>query len=121
MSRLAAALSLLGFAACATVQVQRHAEISRSAGSHTCDAMARCGKVGPGKQFATLEACRLDYDAVWSKKWDAKACNARVNQPGLDRCLASIDATDCDSVLDFLNTALNKCAERRVCGAESGE
>lgn len=28
----------------------------------------------------------------------------------------SIDATDCDSVLDFLNTAFNKRAERRVCG-----
>jgi hypothetical protein len=98
---------------CATVQ--RHAEISRTASSHTCDAMARCGKVGPGKQYADLEACKIDYDAIWSKKWDKATCDKKVSQEGLDVCLSSIDTTECDSVLDFLNTALNKCAESRVC------
>ena len=113
MKRLLAAGLL--FSSCATV---RHAEISRSASSHTCDAMARCGKVGSGKQYADLDACRIDYDAVWSKKWDKATCDQKVNPGGLDVCLAAIDSTDCDSVLDFLNTALNKCAEKRVCGAE---
>lgn len=111
--RALAVAGLLGLAGCATV---RHADIARSAASHTCDAFARCGKVGPGKQYADLDACRLDYDAIWAKKWDKATCDAKVDKEGLERCLASIDATDCDSVLDFLNTAFNKCAERRVCG-----
>lgn len=111
-------LLLLSLLSTGCVATARHVEISRSASSHTCDAMARCGKVGPGKQFADLDSCRIDYDAVWSKKWDKATCDKKVSQPGLELCLASIDSTDCDSVLDFLNTALNKCAERRVCGDE---
>jgi Family of unknown function (DUF6184) len=116
LSKGALFLSLLS--TCATVSTSRHVDITRQASSHTCDALARCGKIGEGKQFADLAACRTDYDAVWSKKWDRATCDKTLSQSGLDRCLSSIDATDCDSVLDFLNTALNKCAERRVCGTE---
>lgn len=105
-------------ASCATLSTSRHVDVTRQASTHTCDAMARCGKIGEGKQFPDLAACRTDYDAVWAKKWDRATCDRAVNQAGLEKCLASIDATDCDSVLDFLNTALNKCAERRVCGSE---
>lgn len=119
LRRLAPSFTLAALvASCATLSTSRHVDITRQASSRTCDAMARCGKVGAGKQFADLAACRTDYDAVWSKKWDRATCDRAVNQAGLDTCLASIDATDCDSVLDFLNTALNKCAERRVCGGE---
>ena len=111
-------LLLLLLASCATLSASRHVEIARSASARTCDAMARCGKVGAGKAFADLAACRIDYDAVWSKRWDKATCDQTVNKHGLEQCLASIDATGCDSVLDFLNTALNKCAERRVCSNE---
>jgi hypothetical protein len=111
-------LLLLLFTSCATLSASRHVDISRQASTRTCDAMARCGKVGEGKRFADLATCRIDYDAVWSKRWDKATCDQTVSRSGLEQCLASIDATDCDSVLDFLNTALNKCSERRVCSNE---
>lgn len=114
MRRAVAVAAALLAASCATT---RHADAARSAGEHTCDALARCGKVGPGRQYADDAACRLELDAVWSKRWSRDACEGRVDADGLGRCLASIDATDCDSVLDVLNTALNKCAEARVCRA----
>ena len=112
----ALALTALWLTGCA---VTHHAEATKAASSHTCDAMARCGRIGAGKQYPDYEACRVDFDAMWTKRWDRAACEGKVNQDGLSRCLASIDATDCDSVLDALNTALNKCAEARVCGAEA--
>lgn len=111
-------LLLLTLLCSGCVATARHAEISRSASAHTCDALMRCGKIGAGKQFADMDSCRIDYDAIWSKKWDKSTCDKSVSQQGLEVCLAAIDSTDCDSVLDFLNTALNKCAERRVCGSE---
>jgi hypothetical protein len=97
--------------------VTRQLQARDAAVTHTCDAYTRCGAVGRGKEYADRPACERKFRGYYDDRWERKTCDAHIDQQALDLCLASIDATECGNVIDVLNTALNKCAERKVCGA----
>lgn len=77
--------------------------------------MERCGWVGQGKKYPTPEACLEDVRVFWGRRWDVQNCDRRIDPEAYSVCLTSIEVTDCGNVLEALNTALNKCAESRVC------
>jgi hypothetical protein len=100
----------------AACTLTRQVQARDAAVSHTCDAYDRCGRVGQGKSYADRAACERDFRSYFDDRWERKQCDGRIQHQALDLCLASIDATECGNVIDVLNTALNKCAERKVCG-----
>ncbi len=101
---------------CGGCAITRQVQARDLAVEHTCDAYDRCGEVGRDKSYLDRAACERDFRKYFDGRWEKATCDGRIQRQGLDLCLASIDATECGNVLDVLNTALNKCAERKVCG-----
>ncbi len=111
--RLLFAGLLLPLTACT---VTRQLQARDAAVVHTCDAYTRCGEVGRDKAYLDRPACERKFRQYFDDRWEKKTCDGHIDPQALDLCLASIDATECGNVIDVLNTALNKCAERKVCG-----
>ena len=81
-----------------------------------CEREARCNNVGPGKQWASAEACRSDLTAKNRDELKASECPGGIVQKELDECLADVRKETCDSPLDTL-TRLAACRSSDLCKA----
>ncbi|WP_239576268.1 DUF6184 family natural product biosynthesis lipoprotein [Archangium primigenium] len=112
---LAGAVGLFG---CGTVAdiTNRQADAVTAAVNESCDRYEACGQIGPDKKYATRDACKAENQDFWNGRWDAADCEGHIVGASLDVCLDSIKTTSCDSILDQLDTAYNRCAKSDVCG-----
>ena len=113
------AAGIVGLVGCGTSTIpditNRQVDAVNSATERSCDRYDYCGKIGAGKKYETRDACESANDDFWGNRWDAADCDGHINGDALNECLKSIDATDCNSGLDQLETAFLKCAKSDVC------
>lgn len=106
----------LAFAAltgCVSVEGAREGAAQRH-----CKFEERCGNVGSGKSYATLDECMIDKRGDWLDIWPTDRCNGRINGDTLNVCYQAIENTQCNNLVDFLATA-SKCESSDVCTAGS--
>jgi uncharacterized protein DUF6184 len=78
--------------------------------SDYCNQEAACGAIPPKDEAACV--ARLKPGAV--AEYDNAACNERVSEIEVGRCLQAIQNGDCGNPLDSLSQ-LDACRARRVC------
>lgn len=105
-------VALVG-SSCLTVDNAREQAAQRQ-----CRFAQRCGNIGPGQTFATLQECLTDARADWLNTWPTDRCDGRINGDALNVCLVAIDNTQCNNFFDLVNT-LSKCQSSDVCSAGS--
>ncbi len=111
------ALSLLALPACSDDQaigaVRGTGEGEVAAAqmvSEYCNQEASCGAIRPEEEGACV--ARLKSGAL--EEYDNAACNERVSEVELARCVQAIHNGDCGNPLDSLSQ-LDACRARRVC------
>lgn len=94
------------------VQVE---QVSRDLVSAACDREMRCGRVGGGYALASPQACEQAYRAEVSAWMRATSCpQGYLKSEPLVRCVAAIDARDCDAQGSLWQSA---CSPQSVCAA----
>lgn len=89
---------------------------------HSCDWYQKCGEIGTGKTYVSLDDCTTTQAAFWNDQWKAGDCDNRITPAALNSCLAFIDNGTCGDYFQHLVTVLSQCSEKRVCnaGADGG-
>lgn len=64
----------------------------------------------------SADDCLTQLKATFNTAWPQAQCTS-IAPAGLNNCIAAINISDCGSVTDFLNAALNKCAMDKVCAS----
>jgi hypothetical protein len=81
----------------------------------TCQRYQMCMLIGPGKSYADIGACEIQWQAYWDGAWPAASCDGKIKQAELETCMAAIRSTNCAG-LDIFGT-LDKCKKENVCSA----
>lgn len=114
MIRTLALLSvLLAAAGCVSVVDAREGGAQRN-----CKFEQRCGNVGQGQTYATLDECLIAKRADFQRYWTTERCDKRINGDTLQVCYQAIDNTQCNNFVDLLAT-FSKCEANDVCSAGS--
>ncbi|MFZ5444804.1 MAG: DUF6184 family natural product biosynthesis lipoprotein [Myxococcota bacterium] len=115
MTRLAfAALSLFALQACLSLDGARE-----TAAQHSCKYYDKCGDIGSGQTYASVDECLTKQRASWIDTWPTSSCDGKLNGEKFDVCIKAIDNTECNNIVDWLATA-SKCTRSDVCSASSG-
>lgn len=112
------AVGVMGLMGCGTTVAGvtgKQADAVNAAANETCDSYARCNEIGAGKKYATRAECDADNQSFWNNRWPAADCDGKINGTSLETCTNAIKGTACDSFIDQINTAYNKCAKSDVC------
>ena len=109
------ACSLLVFQGCVSVDWAREA-----AAQHSCNWQNKCGDVGAGKTYASLDECLTKQRASWLDAWPTASCDGKINVDKFNACLTAIDNTSCSNGFDQLATFLGKCPRSEVCSVSGG-
>ena len=88
----------------------------RSIADARCERETRCDNVGPGKQWASAEACRGDLMAKNRDELKASECPGGIVKKELDECLTEIRNETCNSPLDTIGR-LAACRSSDLCKA----
>jgi hypothetical protein len=110
---LALSCGLLVFCACISVEGAREGGAQRA-----CKFDERCGNIGSGKTYASMEECMTKRRADFLGYWPTDRCEGRINGETLNVCYQAIENTQCDNFVDYLAT-LSKCESSDVCTAGS--
>jgi hypothetical protein len=87
-----------------------------NAAQRHCKFEQRCGNIGSGQQYATVNECLVDKRGFWQGQWPTDRCDGRINGDNLNVCLTAIENTQCDNFVDYFAT-LTKCGTDDVCTA----
>jgi hypothetical protein len=110
LAGILAAAILIGAAGCSS-GISR--ETARDqATSATCVRFNMCAPF-PSAQYASMDACEIDWRANWDKAWPAAQCDGKIDQTAYQMCLEAIASTACN-IVDFFAT-LGKCSAANVC------
>jgi hypothetical protein len=85
------------------------------AASRSCEWFNKCGEVGSGKTYASMDSCVVEQRSDWNGYWPLAQCDGKILPADLDVCLKAIDSTICNNGFDRLNTLFNKCSKTQVC------
>jgi hypothetical protein len=118
--RIFGVAGVVGFLAAITLASACSSSTSREsarsqATTLTCQRYQMCDLIGPGKSYADISSCEIDWQANWEKAWPAADCDGKINQAELETCMAAIRSTNCMG-FDFAGTLL-KCQKANVCSA----
>jgi hypothetical protein len=89
-----------------------------TAAQHSCRFNQKCGDIGPGKSFATIDECLTKARADWQDTWPTSSCDGKMNPDKFNVCITAIDNTQCNNIIDLFATG-SKCARGEVCTAGS--
>jgi hypothetical protein len=89
-----------------------------AASSNFCDHVEACHGIGEGKTYASRNDCQTNRTAFWNEKWPQAACEDRIHEDNLQRCLDALERMDCNSLVDELRVLNGDCAQSKVCGEE---
>ena len=110
---LALPFGLLVLSACVSVEGAREGAAQRH-----CKFEERCGNIGSGKTYASVQECLTSKRADWQNIWPTDRCEGRINGETLNVCYTAIENTQCNNIVDFFATA-SKCESSDVCTAGS--
>jgi hypothetical protein len=110
---LALSCGLLVLSACVSVEGAREGAAQRH-----CKFEERCGNIGSGKNYASVQECLTDKRAFWQDMWPTDKCNGRINGDTLNVCYTAVENTQCNNFVDTLAT-YSKCESSDVCTAGS--
>ena len=108
------ALPLFLLQGCLSVEGARE-----TAAQHTCKFADKCGEIGSGQSYASLDECLTKQRGDWIDTWPTAQCDGKLNAEKFDVCIKAIDNTQCNNLIDWLATA-SKCTRSEVCSASSG-
>ena len=79
-----------------------------------CERELQCGKVGPGRAYASGTDCLSRVQSDWRSALSTRQCRRATNEPGLGRCLRFVRVQDCQD--RYLEATLdNQCRPDQVC------
>ena len=120
MNALMMVVGFSGLVGCGTVAdvTGRQVDAVNAVVNATCDRYEACGQIGSGKKYTTKDECHNQEVSNWDGRWPSADCDKRINGDNLDICLNAVKGTDCNNIIDQINTAYNKCAKSDVCKGE---
>lgn len=83
-----------------------------------CALALKCDDVGSGKRYASTDECLIRHRADALTLWPTNTCEGKINSEALDRCLKTIEISQCaDSISGVLDLAniVAKCNSGEVC------
>ncbi len=104
-------LGFLAFTGCVSVVDAREGGALRN-----CRFEQRCGNIGSGQNYASLEECLVDKRADFQNLWPTDRCDGRINGETLNVCFQAIENTQCNNLIDLFAT-FSKCEASDVCTA----
>ena len=112
-------LGLMGTVGLAGCGVSNQAGAVNVAARSSCKYHERCGNIGSGKSFTSVNDCEIRQSTFWNDHWEPADCDDRINNDNLDYCLKAIEATSCSNGLDLLVTTYDKCSTKNVCAGRN--
>jgi Family of unknown function (DUF6184) len=104
----------LSFQACLSVEAARE-----TAAQRTCRFADKCGDVGSGQTYASMDECLTKQRSAYLDSWSTASCEGKINADKYNVCITAIDNTQCNNLVDVFATA-TKCARSEVCSGGSG-
>lgn len=81
------------------------------------DYYGRCGKVGPGKTYASKDDCTVKVRVQINDMLPASKCDdGRIDEGKFEACMTRVSNASCSSLLDW-TSFLAECNASKVCTA----
>jgi hypothetical protein len=79
-----------------------------------CERERRCGNVGEGRQFSSLDTCEVRVRGDIAVELDAYNCPGGLERESVKQCLSAIHGEECNHPLNSL-AAFEKCRGESLC------
>jgi hypothetical protein len=79
-----------------------------------CELEQRCGRVGQGQRYQSMDACLTTVRQDWQEDLNAYECPGGFNQSELSECLAEIRTEGCESAVQKLGSFV-ACRASDIC------
>lgn len=85
---------------------------------HACNNYyGRCGRIGAGKTYATLDECIVKLKPTIDNMWPADKCDdGRIDESQFNACMDRVSNASCTSLWDWLSFG-EQCGAANVCTA----
>lgn len=81
-----------------------------------CEQEQKCGDIGAGQEYASMDACLKKVATDWRDELNAYECPGGVEQGELVECMNAIRDEQCESVFDTLGRII-ECRSGDICDA----
>lgn len=82
-----------------------------------CEREERCGNIGAGKSYGSMDACEAKIKADWAGDLNKYECPKGIVDVELDQCLAEVRTEHCGNPFDTLSR-LAQCNASDICKSE---
>ena len=115
-SRLVGVIALVvaGAIGCSDGSTSQPAARDRAA-TAACEAAQRCGQIGSGQTYVSLDDCLTKRKNDFQNAWPPETCNGKINETQLDTCVNAIQMIQCGNILQLADIVLNQCPSSQVC------
>lgn len=79
-----------------------------------CAREQKCGNIGSGKSYASLDACTTSLSAELQKEFNAYDCAGGISDKELQECLTAIRDESCNAPIDKL-ARIAACRDSDIC------
>ncbi len=99
------------------VKGQEQGSASKVAQSLTrarCEAEQRCGKIGSGKNYSSMDACMKQVGSEWQEELNERECPNGIDSKELNECVEEIRGQDCGEAFGALER-ITACRSSDLC------
>jgi hypothetical protein len=108
-----AGVSVVGFSV-TTVATRGNPGVVEGIAMARCRREHRCGKVGAGKEHASMDDCRRKIALDWRDDLNRYECPGGIDAVELNECVHEIENEDCKNPFDTLERVL-ACRSSSIC------